>query len=532
MRFSFSLSRFTRLNFLFIGWVFLITTLLFLFGRNLTTINSLLILVFSAVASNFCIGFKKNAIFLNLVSIIIISFLIFLSQFYIDLTFDGQAYHQEMMIQMSNGWNPVYELIDKMNNQSLWVNHYSKGYEVIGAVFYSFLDSITSFKFINTLFLGLSFLYPFLYFRKKNKKNKAILIALIIALNPVVLIQIMTNLIDGFLYCVTIITIFSYLLSRTKKIYVIDFILGFLLLLNIKFTGVVFGIVLYGVILIYKLFIDKESIKQVLQRTTLIIIIAIPFLFSPYINNYLEKGHPLYPLMGINKVDFVDDYLPDVLKDRGKLEKLVFTNFVSIGNRGDSKLKIPFTFSLNELQKMRNGAPRVGSFGVWWGGILLVSFLYYFMSIYRIRDKFKLSIYEVIIGVMLLLLLLNKAGWWLRYTPYIWTTPLLLFLSVDRFKKQKIEFKLLFSLVLVNAALTLVVSLGLGYKYSKLFKEQLFCLKDIKTPIEVDFDAYLGNKALFKEFKIPFKEGSKKTFKVPKIFNNIVVIESKLKVNE
>ena len=526
---KFSIQRFTRLNLFFIVSIFVVTTMVFFSGAKLSFLNSVLILIVSGTVSNLIIGIKKDTLLLNSLSIINFCLLIFLSQLFIDLTFDGQAYHQEMMIQMANGWNPMFEFIDKTNNQSIWVNHYSKGYEVIGAVFYSFTKSITAVKFINTIFLGLSFLYPFLYFKKNNGTIKAILIALIVACNPVTLTQLMTNLIDGFLYCVTIITFFSYLLSKEERKYLVDFVFGFILLINIKFTGVVFGVALYGAIICYNLIVEKKKTSFFLKRVAFTLLIVAPFLYSPYIKNYSEKGHPFYPLMGANNIDFVDEYVPDVLKNKNKVEKLLYTNFVSIGNRGDSKLKIPFTFTLNELQKLRNGAPRVGSFGVWWGGILLVSILYYLISIIKIRQKFKFSVFEFIIAIILLLLFFNKAGWWLRYTPYFWLIPLLLILSINRYKNDKKEFKILFYLVTINAVFTLIVSLGLGYKDSELFKEKLRNLKETNYTYKVDFDAYLGNKALFKEYNIPFYESKSKTFLKPKAFNNVVIIETDIK---
>ena len=277
------MSRFTRLIFLFMGGVFISTTLLFLFNGHLNLLNALIILVIALALSNYCIGLKNDSRLLNVGFVIFIIILIFFSQFYIDLTFDGQAYHQEMMIQMSNGWNPTYELIHDANNQSIWLNHYSKGYEIIGAVYYKLLGSVTYVKFINLIFLVLSFLYPFKYFKRKISKKRAFLIAVIIAFNPVTLVQLMTNLIDGFLYSVTVITVFSYLLSKTNKAYLFDFIIGLILLMNIKFTGLVFGVALYGVILIYALFVEKIKSIILLKKTVLIILIALPFLFTPYI---------------------------------------------------------------------------------------------------------------------------------------------------------------------------------------------------------------------------------------------------------
>ena len=178
---------------------------------------------------------------------------------------------------------------------------------------------------------------------------------------------------------------------------------------------------------------------------------------------------------------------------------------------------------------MRNAAPRVGSFGVWWGGILLLSFGYYLIAVFQLKRRFKFSVYEAIIGVIILLLLLNKAGWWLRYTPYFWLIPLLLVLSVNQYKSTKKELKFLCLLVIINGLLTLTVSLGVRYKDSRAFISKLDSLRKTKDTVQVDFGAYLGNKALFNEYKIPFIERALKSFIAPKQFNNIVYIEGESK---
>ena len=51
------------------------------------------------------------------------------SRSFFDLSYDGQAYHQEALIQLVRGWNPVYQQLNgpEANNMHRWLNHYSKG---------------------------------------------------------------------------------------------------------------------------------------------------------------------------------------------------------------------------------------------------------------------------------------------------------------------------------------------------------------------------------------------------------------------
>ncbi|QXP69645.1 glycosyltransferase family 39 protein [Polaribacter sp. R2A056_3_33] len=524
---SLLIERSTRLNFIFISGVFTILGLFFIFGGKATNNVFYIIGIFSLIISNFILQIKKDFLIINAINIVFILFTVFISYQYIDLTFDGQAYHQEIMIQISNGWNPVYESIKMSNSQSLWVNHYPRSYEVLASFFYNITNSITTAKSVNILFCILSFFYSFLFFKEKYKKKKAFIIAFIIACNPVVLIQLTTNLNDGFLYATTIISFFTYVLSKKRKTYLIDFLLSLVLLINVKFTGLIFGVVLCLLFLLQLIFFEKENKIIILKKLLFLSLLISPFLLTPYGKNFIEKGHFFYPLMGKEKVDIATYYIPDVLKEKNRFNKLIYTNFVSIGNRSDSQLKIPFSFTFNELQKMRNGGPRLGSFGVWWGGILISSVLYYLLGILRVRKQFQFSEYEFLIAVIFGLMLLNQAGWWLRYTPYFWLVPLFLFLSIDRYKKQTKGLGLLFVLVAINACLTLVVSLGLRYKDSITLKHKLMELSTSGKEYKVDFGAYLGNKVLFNEYNIIFEVVDVKTLKNPEKFNNELWIEKK-----
>lgn len=523
--FSLNINRLSRIAFLFIGFVFAITKIGILLGLKLNSTISLLILLAALVISNFSIGLKRDSIKVNIYLIFFFALLFGVSLLFIDLTFDGQAYHQEISIQVANQWNPLYESIDKSNNQSLWVNHYARAFELIGAVFFSVFKTIKITKVTNLIFFFISFFYIRDYLKAIGfSKAITLKVALIIALNPIIITQLTTNLIDGFLYATSIITICSFLSIKKDRRYFIDFVLGFLILINIKFTGAVFAIFIY-LLLIGHAITQKESILDLSKRTVLLFFISIPFLITPYVKNFNDKGHPFYPLMGKDKVDFVEYYVPDNLLPYNNVNRLLLSSFLSTGNRADATFKIPFTFTRDELQKLRNGGARVGDFGVWWGGILTVSIGCYFFYLFKKRKMFKISIFEFSIFTILLIMLLNKAGWWLRYTPHFWLIPLLMYLSISRYTKSSKLLNGLTLLVLINSIFIFSASLGLRFLDSNRMHNRLTKIKKTEKTISVDFNAYLGNKELFKEYRIPYIEGESKDFKKPVIINNVVIFD-------
>ncbi|RZK16899.1 MAG: hypothetical protein EOO43_14040, partial [Flavobacterium sp.] len=93
--------------------------------------------------------------FLWSVGIIVLSIFVAL-QFY-DISYDGQTYHMEGIYQLKEGWNPFYELLPKMNDLTIYINHYSKGAEVSQSAVYSMIGRIEAGKATNLIMLAGTF---------------------------------------------------------------------------------------------------------------------------------------------------------------------------------------------------------------------------------------------------------------------------------------------------------------------------------------------------------------------------------------
>lgn len=441
--------------------------------------------------------------------LIFISLLYLISSLYIDFTWDGQAYHQEMTMRMVEGWNPFYS-----KQGGTWVYHYPKAFETIGVFFYTIFGSIKAVKLTNIFIFIILGLYAFNYFSKKYKKRESLVYSMMVAFNPILLCQLTSNLVDGFLYGTAAILILSYLLAKKDKSYMFDFFISLIILINIKYTGLVFAVAIVGYILFNELFIDKNKSKLI-KNIIVLGLLASPFLYTPYLkNNLYENGHIFHPLMGENKEDFIEDYVPKLIEPYNRIERIALANFISVSNNIEAEFKIPFSFSIKELQRFRNASPRGGILGVWWSAILLISCMYYFISIWRYRNQFKFSHYEFIVLYILFFTLINEAGWWFRYTPFIWLIPLLLVLSIQRFSSKKLFEFGFFLIVFINGLLTLSISLGAIYLDTKRFEKRLAKYQNGKTHL-IDFGNFYGNKTLFKEYNIKYTEAEKSSFQKP-----------------
>ena len=515
---SFKLETLSKLCFLFLGTSYLFSQLFFAIGLSISQTYGFVVIGLSLILSNIILRERKFIYNACLFALTVLLFLV--AQFYIDQTWDGQAYHQEMTLRMAQGWNPYGS-----QQGGTWVYHYPKAYETLGVFFYQIFGTIKAIKMVNLFIFVTLFLYTFSYLKQKFRRNESLLIAIAIAFNPVLLGQLTSNLVDGFLYAIAVIMVVAYLQWKSDKRSVIDFFLALIILINIKFTGVIFAIAIAGYIFLKEWITNKETRKQNITRLLVVGLLGSFFLYTPYIkNNLIENGHVFHPLMGKNSSEFHQDYVPDIIKPYSPFQRVILSNFVTVCNRSEGAFKIPFTFSITELQRFRNGGPRGGSFGVWWSGILVLSLLYYFFGILKHRKEFKISHYELITVCILILTFANAAGWWFRYTPFIWLIPLFFLLSIKRYQAYVLPERGLFAIALINGLLTLSISMGAKMLDTKRFERKILQLKN-EQPVSIDFGNFYGNKFLLKEYGIEYVEKKRATFTQPTELNSEVFFE-------
>ncbi|MCM3560192.1 hypothetical protein M4D57_16620 [Brevibacillus borstelensis] len=130
-----------------------------------------------------------------------------------DLSWDGQTYHQEAIILLKDGWNPVYEQLEaptdaelaKLQGRELltvfelWINHYSKGSWLLDSLLYKVTDQIEVSKIFNFILLFASFFLSAaaMLTAFPAKPKRAVILSLLLACNPVVVTQLITFYIDG-----------------------------------------------------------------------------------------------------------------------------------------------------------------------------------------------------------------------------------------------------------------------------------------------------------------------------------------------
>lgn len=483
-----------------------------------------------------------------LIGLLVLVFSILINKNYLDISWDGNTYHKDAIGLLKNGWNPIYEnYIDaykKIDNRNMdyigetienthgfWQTHYAKGTWLIGANIYSVTNDIEMGKAYNLLIIYITFVL-LLYILYKHGSNfvLSLIIAILAAVNPIILVQTFTYYNDGFLGNLLILLVALMILFNEKKkilskeeLYAC-ICLVLILLINTKFTGFAYAGIFclaYYLVYLYNKFKTK-NLKDAIKPTVIFSITVLTGVvivgFSPYIINIFNKDQIFYPLMGDNKVDIVTHNQPIKFQNKPTIYKAPISLLSRVVNSSANSprpiiKKIPFTIYPDEIESLGACDLRISGFGVLFSGILILSVVVCAISLvtlYRKKDK-----YFVLLGLPLIvvcgLMLFISESWWARYTPYLYMIPIIALVLLTRYKKpiKYFIFGLLSLLMFINIGIFVRYNTIENYKYSKEITSNINKLPKEEIIIVDTVDEFVGVMYNFEDKDINFNVSTK-----------------------
>jgi hypothetical protein len=365
-----------------------------------------------------------------------------------DTSWDGQGYHQSAIIALSNGWNPVYQPLINFK-QHLPSQIFAEGYPSalweIQASIYSLTGWINSAKVMNLAIAIIAAQFLYILARKLNiSKFIAVLLSLLVVIQPVFLIQFLTFMQDGFGYQLLVIAITSLIiiiLDLKAHWAVLSFLMAAILLVSTKYShlpiALILGIIFMFVVVNRFMNIEYRFNKFVKGFLVIFFVCSAVFAYLPYIRNGLAHSYFFYPtnipeLMGSVAYNNVPKNL-----DKDDKFKLLFYGIFSRSqdsSSGDPRaaenvahLKMPFTFSMDEIEdsvSLYNN--RVGAAGPLFSGIAFLSLAFLTFVTFRTKNvKERYIIYSsfFIITGLLVFSLFTPAPNLLRYVSQIQLLP-------------------------------------------------------------------------------------------------------------
>lgn len=318
-----------------------------------------------------------------------------------DFSYDGNAYHQESIAALCEGWNPVHPQ-PQFADLSIWSLHYAKGLEIIEATVVSTTGLLESGKAVNFILALSAALYAYEFIRRQFPavdRRISACITLLAVCNPVFITQAPTFYIDYAKYFYTLLSIISiidWVCGHHHARALLTLVMVIQLAVATKFNAFFEEGIVIATALIWLIIKGHARISAKLAGIALIAALAgvLPLGYHPYITNTLTAGHPLFPLMGSGSVDIMSYNTPDVFAEGNR-----FTNFL-----------LSMTYPL--LPKYDS---RMGGFGPLFSIMMAISLVVLWRSHTRYRP---VTLY--IAGVTLVSCFFFEQSWWARYICQAW----------------------------------------------------------------------------------------------------------------
>jgi hypothetical protein len=419
-----------------IAAILLISSLLFTAGHALSPSSFWLALAVAAIAAwLMCSRYFPGRRWLALIGILAVLAAIFLlgisvSGKVFDLSWDGQAYHQEAIIQLANGWNPLHDQPLPIAS-GIWINHYTKGPWIASASLYILTGHIEQGKVFNILLIVSSFFlcWSALSAHYRRGAPEPLLFSALAACNPIAILQSSTFYVDGQLSSMLIIILsLLYLIIKNPDVFLaLALLLSVIIAVNIKFTALAYILALGLPVLLYLLLVKEgRPFKPIASSLGIGLIAGLLFAgFNPYVTNTVRNGNPFYPLAGPHAMDIVTANSPADFQTMNRFEKLFISTFSKTEDASGplpAHWKWPFTVSKEELKAIWLDT-RIAGFGPLFGGAVLLSLI--LLATAWPLDKKKTLVYACIGLLIVCSALVNPEAWWARYVPQLWLLPVL-----------------------------------------------------------------------------------------------------------
>lgn len=498
---------FTLLSFPFI--IFLLCTVFLWFGVPISIWQAPLALAATVALSQ---GFQKytksetTRSAVALVLFVVVGAGGLLASFFYDFSGDGQAYHQPSIMALTSGWNPFHQyFIADWNRDfahsittALFVDHYAKASWITASAIYKFTHVLESAKIFNFIYLAATFLIAFGFLSRFNRipARVQIVASLFIACNPVTVYQLASFYVDGqlaSLVTIAIIICLDSLLFRQRHLLAL-LAVSLPLLVNVKFTGLVYAVMIVGltcIILWYQN--DRRSCRSLATMAGLCIMFSVVILgYQPYMTNLINHRNPFYPAIGYqNGQNIISEQAPLDFLQKDRLSKLVLSVLAKSSDSSSlPKLKIPFVVDRTEAYPFLGTDARYGGFGPLFGSVTL--FLVLVAPVFM-RNANKASTQTTLAALLLILgsALVNPEAWWARLAPQIWLLPTLLILFLYHIKTRfsKLFGGIAMALLAVNLGFVTFFNNERNLTRSMDFRGQMVRLQEVSTHggLEVQF---------------------------------------------
>lgn len=390
---------------------------------------------------------------------------------FFDMSWDGLWYHQTAIYQMAHGWNP---LRDPLHNfiPSLrdYVRYYAKGPWYVSLALYQFSPHIEWAKPAPWMAMAAMFLAVLAGLLDFGVRRRiALVIATLVAINPVVVFELPTYLVDGSLisYLACFVAAVARYIRRPSALMVAVAAAAAILCANTKFSGFVYLCFFAAAGGVYLLIHQRRRLpRYVAIHAASFVLATVIFGFNPYVTNTVQRGHPFYPWFGTaahpsyaqRGRDPNDMYeTPKNLLGHNRFFRFYYAMFGRPGAEPyyparEAHLMWPFDVGWRDFEIYYFPDVRVSGFGPLFSGAFLIALI--LLGAALVRPGLPREIVVLFVVTVAASVLVGLHMWWARYGPQLWWLPIMAVaagLSVPGWRAVRWGAWGLAALLLVNA---------------------------------------------------------------------------------
>lgn len=389
-------------------------------------------------------------LFLSVLGIIILS--IWFSGNLLDTSYDGNGYRKIMTGLLKEGWNPVWQTPEEFNaivkaaptvlaswgdnSNWFWMDVHPKALAIVSSIVYAVTGNIESGKFYTFLSIVMVFCFYLHFLRRHMKLWQGIMMGAVVAFHPVAMTNIRNYYGDGFIANILIIAsvfILEYFDGRGKK-RKNEILAGLGLCIiwafNLKINAAFYLGILCVAMWLIVVAADRKK-KNYAESKHIFILFsgavcsAVLLGCSPYITGMYRYGEFLPGVLGKSK-SMTGAFHAST---QGMHPVQIFWAYI-FGKMGDYwadeqlPLKVPFTFTEQEITNYCIAYPAFETFGIFFSGLLIISIILLLALVLYFRKEMKenllIRISLVVYALVFAQCMLSPTGIGLRYVAHFW----------------------------------------------------------------------------------------------------------------
>ena len=435
-----------------------------------------------------------------------------------DVSWDGQAYQTEAIIQLARGWNPIRGELPSGLDWATLLTFWPKGPWICATVLYKFTGSIEAGKSFHLLLMSACGLLAFAAVSNVPHITRrwAVVVSVLLACNPVSLAQMHTYYVDGLLLSLITIVVSLLLLfdSRPQRVLLVMLACAVVVVMNVKLNGPIYLAIVAGGYWICYAWRKRSSVDLAVSLFGGGLVGGTLVGFDPFISQFFSRlwiGGWRFLLSDWISLLSIARESPENFRHLNRFAKL----FISLASRSEiaslgstSQLKVPFTVSMSEIRAFAAPDVRVAGFGPLFGGALLLALMLLIVLVIKYRGELLRSNVIVLSAFTMVSAFPNQEMWWARLAPQMWLATMLMLIggkSLLSTRQRWLPIALATTLA-INVAIVYLPNVLAQYKASREVAAQLAELTHQQTAFIVTFNKFAATRQRFQQHRIRYVE--------------------------